>query len=96
MLGVDFQTDPVAGDVSELRKGFYGDVDGLLDGCIDQRRRREVRWRREEGRNIRRSPLPGRHTPFVGRNSMSGYEEVEMQCALCFLEQTRHLYANVV
>jgi hypothetical protein len=35
MHDVDFQTDTVALDVSELRKGLYGDVDGSLDGCID-------------------------------------------------------------
>jgi hypothetical protein len=30
----DFQTDPVALDVSELGEGLYGDVDGLLDEPI--------------------------------------------------------------
>ena len=41
----DFQTDPVAGDVSELWEGLYGDIDGLLEGSFkfNQRWRRWVR-----------------------------------------------------
>jgi len=91
----DLQTDPVASDVSEPRKGLYGDVDGSLCGCINQRWRRGVRLRRKEGRKIRCSPLPGRHIPFVSHNSMSGYEELKMWCSSCFLGQTKRLYTNV-
>jgi len=29
---IDLQTDPVALDVPELWKGFFGDIDGFLDG----------------------------------------------------------------
>ena len=82
----DLQTNPVALDVSELRKGLHGDIDGSLGGRINQQRQQGPRGKiGKEERNIRRSPLPGRHTPFVSRNSMSGYEELEMWCPSCFL-----------
>jgi hypothetical protein len=38
MHDADFQTDPVALDVSELWEGLYGDIDGSLDRLIDQQR----------------------------------------------------------
>jgi len=91
----DFQTDPVAFDVSELWEGLYGDVDGSLDGSIDQQRQRGVRLGGNEERNIRRSPLPGKHTPFASRDSMSKYQEdVELRYLLGLLEQPKRPHAS--
>jgi hypothetical protein len=35
-LDVDLQTDPVAFDVCEPREGLDGEIDGSLDGSINQ------------------------------------------------------------
>ena len=80
--------------VSELWEGLYGDVDGSLDGPIDQQRQQGVRLGRNEGRNIRRSPVLGKCTPFANRNSMSEYQEVELRCLPCLLEQPKYPYAS--